>query len=665
MKQSMSNLDIQITIKELRSLLVNGILENIYQTEKNIFLFKIYNAGNRYDIIFEPGIRFHLTNFKYPFPKTPPHFTTMLRRFIRRSRVREITQHDFDRIVIMDLDTKKGSIKVIFELFSFGNIILVDAKNQIRLALKYKKMRDRIIRINESFLFPPIRKSDFFSVNFDYLVKTKAEYEEKTIAKFISDSLNIGKELVEEICIRANLNPKDLVKTLNEGKIREIYQIVEQFKTRINSEKISPRVYFTTDNLPISATPFEFLSYQNYKFETFSSFNDALDHYFSSVSKEKIEHEKVSDTIGDKMRKLEKRIEEQKKYLQKLVESNDLNKLKGELVYKYLRILEIIRKETYQAIKEKKKPSQIKLMLETVVKEAPIEIVKIDPKKHSILVHIENTPLEIDWLKKMSDIGSHFFERYKKNLRKIKGIKETLNSTVKELKQLQEEELRIREAASKSVIRKKEKRWYHKFRWFISSDNFLVVGGKDAKTNDILIKKYLEDNDIFIHAEIHGAPAVIIKTDNKTPSQQTIFEACQFAVSFSNAWKAGLGSADAYWVYANQVSKTPPSGQYLAKGAFIITGKRNYLKNLEIKVAIGISIEEEKYEIHCGPIDAIEKHCDTYIIVKPNGVPKGRLSKTIFETFKKIYSEIDITIEEIQAVLPPGSGQISKIVKKS
>jgi len=43
------------------------------------------------------------------------------------------------------------------------------------------------------------------------------------------------------------------------------------------------------------------------------------------------------------------------------------------------------------------------------------------------------------------------------------------------------------------------KEWYEKFRWFISSDDFLILGGRDATSNEIVIKKHTEKNDLVFH----------------------------------------------------------------------------------------------------------------------------------------------------------------------
>lgn len=53
--------------------------------------------------------------------------------------------------------------------------------------------------------------------------------------------------------------------------------------------------------------------------------------------------------------------------------------------------------------------------------------------------------------------------------------------------------------------------WFEKFHWFISSDNYLVLAGRDAAQNENLIKRYFRRHDIYVHADVHGASSVIVK----------------------------------------------------------------------------------------------------------------------------------------------------------
>lgn len=72
----------------------------------------------------------------------------------------------------------------------------------------------------------------------------------------------------------------------------------------------------------------------------------------------------------------------------------------------------------------------------------------------------------------------------------------------------------------------KKRYWFEKFKWFISSDDYLVLAGRDSIQNEILVKRHMESNDIYIHADIHGAASCIVKNNSSDPiPQRTLIEA--------------------------------------------------------------------------------------------------------------------------------------------
>jgi predicted ribosome quality control (RQC) complex YloA/Tae2 family protein len=113
---------------------------------------------------------------------------------------------------------------------------------------------------------------------------------------------------------------------------------------------------------------------------------------------------------------------------------------------------------------------------------------------------------------------------------------------------------------------------FEKFYWFISSDNYIVLGGRDQQQNDLLVKRHFRPGDLYVHADLHGATSVIIKnlTGNEVPPR-TLQEAGLLACCHSAAWEAKV-PAPAYWVKHDQVSKTAPTGEYITTGAFMIRG---------------------------------------------------------------------------------------------
>merc|ERR1712228_429673 len=158
-------------------------------------------------------------------------------------------------------------------------------------------------------------------------------------------------------------------------------------------------------------------------------------------------------------------------------------------------------------------------------------------------------------------------------------------------------------ATISSIMKARKVYWFEKFFWFISSENFLVIGGKDAQQNELLVKRYMKANDVYVHADLHGAATVIVKNPRTEPvPPKTLTEAGQFAVCFSAAWDSKVVTA-AYWVSPDQVSKTAPSGEYLTVGSFMIRGMEEIseaateavaesLEEIEINVEEGDSEEE-------------------------------------------------------------------------
>lgn len=145
--------------------------------------------------------------------------------------------------------------------------------------------------------------------------------------------------------------------------------------------------------------------------------------------------------------------------------------------------------------------------------------------------------------------------------------------------------------------------WFEKFYYFISSDGYLVLAGRDAQQNEILYKKYLKKGDVYVHADLHGAASVIIKNksvilDSPIPPS-TLSQAGTMAVSSSNAWESKAMMA-AWWVNADQVSKTAPTGEYLTAGSFIIKGKKNFLPPAQLLLGFGVMfrVSEESKAKH-------------------------------------------------------------------
>lgn len=242
--------------------------------------------------------------------------------------------------------------------------------------------------------------------------------------------------------------------------------------------------------------------------------------------------------------------------------------------------------------------------------------------------------------KSLEENAAVYFDRAKKLRKKAQGAREALEKHMAKLEKLKKEDSKKKEKQER--IKKTEKKWFHKFRWFISSEGFLVIAGRDATTNEIIIKKHTGPGDLVFHTEIAGSPFVVIKSEEKKIGKKTIEEAAIFCASFSSAWKQGRAEAEVYCISPEQVTKQAESGEYLKKGSFVIRGKRNYLRpRLELAVCY------TKNGVMAGPLEAVKKASKEYVILKQGNSKMSDVAKKIQ---KKIHAELD----EIIRALPQG-----------
>uniref|UniRef100_A0A8C4QF41 Nuclear export mediator factor n=1 Tax=Eptatretus burgeri TaxID=7764 RepID=A0A8C4QF41_EPTBU len=136
----------------------------------------------------------------------------------------------------------------------------------------------------------------------------------------------------------------------------------------------------------------------------------------------------------------------------------------------------------------------------------------------------------------------------KKELKTIEASEKAFKSAEKKTWQTLKE---VRVVASIQKARKIY--WFEKLLWFISSENFLVIAGRDQQQNELIVKRYLRAGDLYLHADIHGATSCVLKNNTGNPvPPRTLTEAGTFCVCHSAAWDARV-VISAWWVYHHQV----------------------------------------------------------------------------------------------------------------
>ena len=121
------------------------------------------------------------------------------------------------------------------------------------------------------------------------------------------------------------------------------------------------------------------------------------------------------------------------------------------------------------------------------------------------------------------------------------------------------------------------------FKYFISSDGFEIIVGKNNKQNDQLTTKVASNKDIWLHTKIIPGSHVIIRTEGRDVPKQTLTEAATIAAYHSKARDSSNVPVD--YTFVKNVSK--PNGAkpgmviYVQNKTLYVTPDETLVKQLK------------------------------------------------------------------------------------
>ena len=254
--------------------------------------------------------------------------------------------------------------------------------------------------------------------------------------------------------------------------------------------------------------------------------------------------------------------------------------------------------------------------------------------------------VEIEFEKSLEKNAASYYEKAKASRKKLIGLERAMAGMNGKFSSVKEP------VGKKRLARKRTRRWFESFHWFRSSDGFLVIGGRDAKSNETIVKRHLDDEDVFLHADIPGAASCVIKAEGRKISEAALGEAAEFSAVRSKAWQQKLSSVDVYAVSREQVSKSAPSGEALATGAFMIYGKRQWFRKTPLRFSVGLLGEDGSFLVMAGPPTAVRKNClVSFEIVRGNS-KRSDVAKSLLKKFEEKGGKGAVLLDDILAVLP-------------
>ncbi len=680
MKYELPPFSINRLAKEF-STLQNGFINKIYQPSPEEFQFKINTqTEGKLSLYIKLGKWITLTKKRIENPIQPHSFVMFLRKRIRNARIIEIRQHQFDRVIELHLQKGEKKFFIIIELFAKGNILLVDEDYKILMPLRVERWKHRTLAPKKDYLYPPGQTNPFVLEQEEFnKIFSETNLD---IIRTLALNINLGGKIAEEICLRCMIEKNRMASSLSlderEKLFFEMKKILEEFekekaaflyyKSKDKDENIKKETFtplpdtnerdtnkyknrlqslFSYQNI-VDLVPIKLEIYKNYPYKSFESFNDAVDEFFFEETP--IEEIKEKKEIKREKTSLLTRKEKQEEMMEKLKHEIKDFKRKGDLIWENYDI----SKQILDALELAKEKFEWREIIKKTRGNKLIE--RIEPENGVIILKVDDdgkeTDIALDFRLNPQSNADNYYQKGKKAKLRLEGAKKALEQTIELIKKESEKRIEgseeIEEEERIPQITRKKRFWFEKYRWFFTSSGNIVVSGKDAKSNDLVVKKYLKERDRYAHADIHGASSVVIKSiEDERVSEDSLKEGCSFAAINSKYWGRGLAKATVFWVNPEQVSKTPESGEFLAKGAFVIRGKKNFMKDIVLEAGVGIIEYEGEKLLMCAPSSIIKKRCESYIIFKV-----GELKRKDF--IDKIFRKFRVSKEEIERIIPGG-----------
>ncbi|KAK9139129.1 hypothetical protein Scep_008810 [Stephania cephalantha] len=531
--------------------------------------------------------------------------------------------------------------------------------------------------------------------------------KQTTLKVVLGEALGYGPALSEHIILDAGLLPSMKVgaNTLaDNATIQVLFEAITRFEDWlddvISGERV-PEGYILMQNqtsvkkdgLPSSEgnsnkmydefCPILLNQFKSREFMKFETFDAALDEFYSKIESQRAEQQQKAKegTATQKLNKIrvdqENRVETLKKEVDRSIRMAELIEYNLEDVDAAILAVRVALangmdwEDLARMVKEEKKSGNpIAGLIHTLHLER--NCVSLLLSNNLDEMDDDEKTLPVDKVEVDLALSAHANARRWYDLKKRQESKQEKTVTAHEKAfKAAERKTRLQLSQEKTVAAISHMRkvhWFEKFNWFVSSENYLIISGRDAQQNEMIVKRYMSKGDLYVHAELHGASSTVIK--NHKPEQPipplTLNQAGCFTVCHSQAWDSKIVTS-AWWVYPNQVSKTAPTGEYLTVGSFMIRGKKNFLPPHPLIMGFGILFRLDESSL--GP------HLNERRV---KGEEEGILEETVplkedsdseseiqvsMEEPKIINEESDLTDDRTSKLLSDGLSEVSSAAK--
>ncbi|KAL1519738.1 hypothetical protein AB1Y20_023246 [Prymnesium parvum] len=627
-KLRFTTLDLRAMVTSLEASIIGYRITNIYDINPKTYILKLAKPDSKIFLLIESGIRIHTTAYSRDKELIPSSFTMKLRKHLRTRRIERIEMLGADRLVVLTCGTGAAEHKLILEMYDKGNIVLTDGEHTILTLLRNSK-HDADARVTVHDKYPLAVKRTLPPPERAWLLaQLQAADEASTVRQVLMRALPLGKEVSEHCLLHAGVaaatkmsaapwRDEALVGRLLDGIVhttRYFHQAgaappagIIVLKGEAAEGEGEGGGQGADARLYDEFAPFEMLQHQGRRLVRFGSFSEAVDEFFSQLEAQRAvaAHEAQQSAAW---RKVDKIRSAQEGRLDGLRSKEQEGAAKARLVEAHVGELDALLSLLRGGVEGGMDWQELtRLVIESKKAGDPLAsmVHALDLLHHAVdvvLTSVDDDADEEDITAPATLVRLDVRLTAFANARALYSEKKAAAAKTHKTQQAAEAAVRAAEkkaarsvqalqltAAIKAI---RQPLWFEKFDWFVSSENVLVVSARDGQQAELLVRRHLKPADLFLHADVDGAPVTVVKAargDEEALPQRvvTLAQAGTAVICRSSGWASKVVTS-AWWVREAQVGKRDDTGYYLPTGRFYVRGQRNYLPPNQLLMGLGV-----------------------------------------------------------------------------
>ena len=702
MREQSSSFDVARIVREL-SELVGARARKAYQPHYEQVVLRLNRKGvPSTDLVIVRGRRVYTSQRDRPMPSKPSQFAMVLRKHLNNSRLVAVEQFGFDRVIQLTFEHGGGRLRLVIELFRDGNVLLLDDSGVIIQPLTHAKYASRSLKKGVAYAPPPetVDPREMDRSALDALL----DGSDHDLIRTLAARANFGRIYGSTACSIAGLEEKIDADSLDSDQRDSLEGAIQSMLAELSEgdgammwmvDSDSMQAWQAADNEAArdaassgitEIAPFDLAYTDSGMMVEVASLSMAYDAVFGShdaaafIRREEELLVESGEDEGVKQAKLDRRAAQQRSAIDRFHERAAITQELGKAIqdnWEHVDSLlaqfnEAVASDGWEGVMDR-------------IHDVPW-IDNADPARQTIVAYLPDedgepgASITLEVSKTVHQNAQRYFEEGRSQKSKAKGAQAALAGT-EEAREKAEKRAAKDAAAGRLRARQRSKRfWFEKHRWAMLSGGHLLIGGRDAKGNDVVVRKHLSSHDLYFHADLHGAPSCSLKlkdglAPNQNPSEaipegvaslqivQNLAdgtedarelseslhsEAAQVAVCWSRAWGSGGAAAVAFHARPSQVSKTTESGESLGRGSFVVRGQRNWHRDLPLELAVGMAVVNGVPMPVSGTPSTISEHCQRWVKVTPGREKKEAVAN-------RISKATGLVQDDLLSCLPPGN----------